>query len=268
MNIEDGTIQSIEQLDSPHPLIDVNIVTYVSNGLSVKGYLIFPKTDSPCPALIYCRGGINKVGMVRIERILDFALRGYVVIAPFYRGNLGGEGHEDFGGDDRYDVHNAIQVLKQLEKVKKEPYTIMGYSRGAIMALFASIDCPEIGQVIIRSGVSDMWLTYEERIDMRRMLKRVVGRPNKEPEQYDRRTPLHYVHQLHSPILVIHGTADEQVSVEHALKLCRALEQEGKPFELKLYEGLGHVFPPEQDKEAMDYIFKWINQQKEKGISH
>ncbi len=259
---KNGDILQKEPIQSPDSRTSVTIVTYRSEGLWVKGYLLIPNTNLPCPAMIYCRGGINKVGMVRLERVLAFALRGYVVFAPFYRGNRGGEGREDFGGNDRYDVHHAIPVLRALEEVDSSPITIMGFSRGAIMALFTAMDSKEIGPVIIRGGVSDLWLTYEERVDMRRMLKRVVGRPTKSPEEYNRRSPINEVHKLNSPVLIVHGTKDEQVSVNHAIKLAEALKEAHKDYTIRLFEDLGHVFPPDQDEVAMNYIFDWIESKR------
>lgn len=72
-----------------------------------------PDLAVPAPGLIYCRGGIRKVGMVRKRRIMSMAKRGFVVFAPFYRGNEGGEGREDFGGEDRFDVCHAVSLVQQ-----------------------------------------------------------------------------------------------------------------------------------------------------------
>lgn len=42
------------------------------------------------------------------------------------------------------------------------------------MALFVGIYCP-VKSIVTWGGVSDMFLTYEERKDLRRMIKRVIG---------------------------------------------------------------------------------------------
>ena len=51
------------------------------------------------------------------------------------------------------------------------------------MALWTAIECPTAASMVTWGGVSDMVLTYEERVDMRRMMKRVIGgTPTKYPE--------------------------------------------------------------------------------------
>src|SRR5665647_1600420 len=97
-----GTLLEREVLHSRRQGVLLYKLTYMSDGLKVKGYLAVPESTVPCPALIFCRGGIRKVGMPRKRRIMSMAERGYVVFAPFYRGNDGGEGRDEFGGEDRY----------------------------------------------------------------------------------------------------------------------------------------------------------------------
>jgi dipeptidyl aminopeptidase/acylaminoacyl peptidase len=243
------------------------VVTYISQGLKVKGYLVVPERAVPCPALIYCRGGIRKVGMVRIRRIVTMARRGFVVFAPFYRGNEGGEGREDFGGEDRHDVHCAIPMLQSMPEVEPGPVALIGFSRGAVNALLTAKECEGAGPVVIWGGVSDLFQTYEERVDLRRMLKRVVGNPRKQPEAYVQRSAVYWADRLRPPVLIVHGTLDPQVGIEHARKLAAALEKAGKPYAMELYEGLAHRFPKEEDERALDAIFAWIRSKREEMMN-
>lgn len=254
----DGTLLQREALRSPVKGIGLHVLTYMSQGLRVKGYLAVPEAAVPAPAVIYCRGGIRKVGMVRKRRILSLAKRGYVVFAPFYRGNEGGEGREDFGGEDRLDVCHAIALVQQLPETRPGKVPLIGFSRGAIMVMLAAKECAGAGPVVVWGGVSDLFDTYEERIDLRRMLKRVVGHPRKQAEEYVRRSPVYWIRDVNVPVLIVHGTADEQVSANHAHKLARALEQAGKDYTMELYDGLGHRFPKEADEQALDAVFAWI----------
>ncbi|WP_375295436.1 alpha/beta hydrolase family protein [Paenibacillus doosanensis] len=250
-----------EPLKSRYRDILLYRLTYVSEGLRVKGYLAVPAAASalsPYPGLIYCRGGIRKVGMVRKRRIMSMARRGYCVFAPFYRGNEGGEGREDFGGEDRYDVCHAITLVRSLPEVKRGPVPLIGFSRGAMMALLAAKQCPDAGPVVVWGGVSDLFHTYEERVDLRRMLKRVVGHPRKQSEAYEERSPVYWLERISVPVMIVHGTADSQVGVAQARKLAEGLERAGKDYAMELYEGLDHRFPKEEDEKALDAVFGWI----------
>jgi dipeptidyl aminopeptidase/acylaminoacyl peptidase len=196
--------------------------------------------------------------MVRKRRIMSMARRGFVVFAPFYRGNEGGDGREDFGGDDRMDVCSAITLVQSLPEVKPGRVPLIGFSRGAIMALAAAAECDEAGPVVVWGGVSDLFQTYEERVDLRRMLKRVVGHPRKDEEQYQRRSAVYWIERVRVPVMIVHGSNDDQVGVQQAVKLGLALEAAGKDYTMELYAGLKHRFPKEQDECALDAVFEWI----------
>ncbi|KIL35616.1 peptidase [Gordoniibacillus kamchatkensis] len=256
--LPDGWLVDREQVRCFAKNVALYVVTYISQGLKVKGYLVVPGDCVPCPPLIYCRGGIRKVGMVRIRRIVSMARRGFVVFAPFYRGNEGGEGREDFGGEDRFDVHSAVPLVRSLPEVAPCPVTLIGFSRGAVNALLTAKECDGVGPVVIWGGVSDLFQTYEERVDLRRMLKRVVGHPRKDPEQYERRSAVYWADRIRSPVLIVHGTCDPQVGVGQARKLAEALERAGKDYAMELYEGLQHRFPKEEDERALDAVFAWV----------
>ncbi|WP_375790246.1 alpha/beta hydrolase family protein [Paenibacillus agricola] len=258
-----GTLLEREALNSRKPGVLLYMLTYASDGLKVKGYLAVPEAAVPCRALIFCRGGIRKVGMPRKRRIMSMAARGYVVFAPFYRGNMGGEGRDEFGGEDRYDICHAITLVQSLPEVKPGPVPLIGFSRGGFMALLAAKQCEGAGPVVFWGGVSDLFATYEERVDLRRMLKRVVGHPRKDEEAYKSRSPVYWIQEIHVPVLIVHGTEDTLVSVSHAWTLAEGLKQAGKPYKIELYEGLGHRFPRKSDEQALDSAFAWITNKLE-----
>ncbi|HZG74147.1 MAG TPA: hypothetical protein VEY51_21645, partial [Chondromyces sp.] len=98
---------------SPNPKVKLYMVTYLSGGLKVKGLLAEPVDEGVYDGFLYLRGGIKNVGMVRPARIAQFASEGFIVFAPFYRGNRGGEGNEDFAGEDREDAFSAFELLRR-----------------------------------------------------------------------------------------------------------------------------------------------------------
>ena len=150
-----------------------------------------PITEGKYEGIIYLRGGMQHIGMVRPSRIAQFASQGFVVFAPYYRGNRGGEGRDEFAGADRQDAVNAVDVLKQNPKTNAEKIHLFAFSRGGIMALWTAILRDDITSVVTWAGVSDVVFTYKERKDMRRMMKRVIGgTPNNLPDAYRERTAL------------------------------------------------------------------------------
>lgn len=257
VNKQNGTIIEINRFPSPNPKVELKVITYMVNGLRVKGMLAEPKNEVLCDGFLYLRGGIKNVGKVRPARIAQFAAEGFIVFAPFYRGNQGGEGNEDFAGEDREDAFAAFQLLQSLPRVRK--IHIFGFSRGGVMALLTGIQFPEAASVVTWGGVSDMFLTYMERKDLRRMMKRVIGgTPKKYPERYQERTPLYNLGKLTAPVLIIHGVKDDNVSVEHAYRLEKRLRSLNKPVECWYFKDFTHYFPPAINRKVVMDLAKWM----------
>jgi dipeptidyl aminopeptidase/acylaminoacyl peptidase len=255
-------IEKMQRFPSPHPNIKLYVLTYRSQKLLVKGLLAVPIADDPLPGLLYLRGGIRQVGKVRISRIIQFASQGFIVFAPHYRGNEGGEGYEDFCGEDRHDAFSALKVLLELDGVDSDSLHVFGFSRGGAMALFTAGYYVDIVQsVVVWGGVSDMKLTYEERKGLRRMLKRVVGGSvYKYPNRYEWRTPLSEVPKFEAPVLIIHGIYDENVTFEHARLLENELIEHAKPFETWYIED-DHHFTPSKKLQVTQDLCAWMKNQ-------
>ncbi|MFG6119509.1 MULTISPECIES: alpha/beta hydrolase family protein [Thalassobacillus] len=255
-----GSVVDKLKFPSPHPGFDIYLVTYMSQGLKVKGFLVEPKEDRSYPGFLYLRGGIKNVGKVRIGRIIQFAAQGFIVFAPTYRGNMGGEGSEDFALNDRHDAYSGVRVLENHPKVK-EDICVFGFSRGGVMALWTAIEIPQVKKVVVWGGVSDVTLTYWEREDLRRMMKRVTGgTPKKYPERYLARTPLHKLNQMEADLLVIHGEKDENVDVQHAYRLQEAMKVYNKRYESWIYSDTDHYFPPKINRETVEKLCAWLKQ--------
>jgi dipeptidyl aminopeptidase/acylaminoacyl peptidase len=251
-----------QRFPSPNPEIELSIITYTSGGLRVKGLLAEPKDEGTYDGFLYLRGGIKNVGKVRPGRIVQFASEGFIVFAPFYRGNQGGEGNEDFAGEDRVDAFSGYRLLQEHPRTGK--VHIFGFSRGGVMALLAAIQFPDAASVVTWGGVSDMALTYVERKDLRRMMKRVIGgTPVKYPDRYESRTPLYQLENMKPPLLIIHGARDHNVSVEHAYRLEKRLKALGKPVESWYFNDFTHYFPPAVNRKVVSDLTAWMKKQAE-----
>jgi pimeloyl-ACP methyl ester carboxylesterase len=132
---------------------DVQEITYLSDGLRVKGYLITPKKSGPYPCVIYNRGGNRDYSAITLSNQVPILARiaswGYVVVASQYRGNGGSEGQEDFGGKDVNDVLNLIPLLASHEKADTSRIGMYGWSRGGMMTYLALTKTDKIKGAII-----------------------------------------------------------------------------------------------------------------------
>ncbi|WP_017379993.1 alpha/beta hydrolase family protein [Paenisporosarcina sp. TG-14] len=258
---EDATIEQKRPYPSPNPQVKLTEIIYWSCGLRVKGLLAEPVKLGTYEGILYLRGGIQSIGMVRPARIAQFAAQGFIVFAPYYRGNRGGEGRDEFAGEDRYDAVNGVDVLKQFLSVDR--IHLFAFSRGGIMALWTAILRNDVTSVVTWSGVSDVILTYEERNDMRRMMKRVIGgNPNNARLAYEYRQPIPRINDITCSLLIIHGEKDLNVGIEHAFRLEKALEKEEKVYETMYFKELTHFFEAKINAQIVHNLTTWMKQQR------
>ncbi|WP_142829505.1 alpha/beta hydrolase family protein [Planococcus soli] len=254
--MENGTIKSKKHFPSPNPHVRLTEIVYWSEGLKVKGMLAEPKKPGSYSGILYLRGGIQSIGMVRPARIAQFAAQGFVVFAPYYRGNRGGEGRDEFAGADRWDAVHAVDVLKKYSNGKVH---LLAFSRGGIMALWTAILRPDVTSLVTWAGVTDTVLTYKERPDMRRMMKRLYGgTPNTALAAYEERNPLMRIDESNAPMLIIHGLKDENVYPAQAYLLEEALELNVQQYETWYFPEYTHFFPPAANHKTVKAICQWM----------
>lgn len=258
---ENGTIEKMRKYPSPNPHIDLTEITYWSCGLRVKGMLASPKREGTYDGILYLRGGMQSIGMVRPARIAQIASEGFTVFAPYYRGNRGGEGRDEFAGEDRLDAVYAVDILKQL--CISSRIHIFAFSRGGIMALWTAILRNDITSIVTWAGVSDIYLTYEERLDMRRMMKRVIGgTPTNKTEAYEERDALLKIAEIQASTLIIHGKMDINVSPQHAEMLEKELIGNNKIVETWYYPEFTHYFPSKVNRQVVKDACAWMKKQR------
>ncbi|ULG71421.1 alpha/beta hydrolase family protein [Macrococcus brunensis] len=228
-------------------------VTYQSDDLEVTAMLL--DHSAPERIVIYLRGGKGGVGMVRPVRLMQFANSQTLVVGPYYRGTKG-QGKDEFGGADLEDVRALVRELRR--RYGDLPIHLIGFSRGGIQGLLTYQDVGATS-FISWGGVSDIYYMYEERPDLRGMMKRLIGKPDVDHEGYNKRNGYMHVTEDSPPVMIIHGTDDMQVGIEHAYILEKRLKELDVPYELHIYEGEGHVFTPPNERDILGKIQEWMN---------
>lgn len=263
MSLDNGMIVHRKLYPSPNPHVKLEEITYLSEGLKVKGLMAEPIQEGFYEGIVYLRGGIQHVGMVRPSRMAQLASYGFTVFAPYYRGNRGGEGRDEFSGEDRMDAVHAVDVLSMHPKTNPNRIHLFAFSRGGIMALWTAILRNDITSVVTWAGVSDIIFTYNERVDMRRMMKRVIGgTPNNNPNAYRDRTVLFKIDKMNAPVLLIHGMLDEHVSFEQAKLLENALKEHDMKYETMYFPTYTHHIPPVQNAKIVRKLCNWMKAQR------
>ena len=118
---------------------------------------------------------------------------------------------------------------------------VWGLSYGGFMALQAVTVTPELFRCAIDvAGVPD-WRDWYHDPDGPWIRAR-LGRPEDDPQLYDRTSPIHRVDRIVRPLLVMHGTADVNVPFVESVRLIDAVQKAGKSVDFVMYPGEFHYF--------------------------
>lgn len=246
-------------------------ITYLSDGLRIKGYLVAPNGPGPFPCLIVNRGGNPHLGVWNDDRVAvhltALAVLGYVVAASQYRGAAGSEGHDEFGGADVDDVLNLIPLLENVPSADTSRIGMLGISRGGMMAYLALARTNRIRAAVILSGLSDLAEEAHARPEMKQLFRQLIPNFDSNPnEALKERSAIDQVNKLPAnvPLLIIHGTADWRVSPSQAFDMARALYQAKRPFRFVMFEGGSHGVPEFlADRNAL--IHEWLGRYVREG---
>lgn len=215
-------------------------------GVSLNAYVILPPTfDSTkkYPVIFNQYSGPNS------QEVLDhwsfgfdnyMAQEGFVVVSIDPRGT-GSRGEEfrkvtymQLGKYETLDQIAGARYLGKLNWVDKDRIGIWGWSYGG----FISSSCMLKGDVF-KAGVAVAPVTnwrYYDNIYTERFMRT----PQENPEGYDQNSPLFFADKLQGKLLLMHGTADDNVHVQNTMELSEKLVQANKEFDMMLYTNRNH----------------------------
>ncbi len=263
----DGTIERLTLLHVT-PRSAYYALTYWSDGLRITGFLGRPTSPGPHPAIIHNRGGYDGVGALTGVEIVPWVEAGYVAVASQYRGNAGGEGREDFGGDDVRDVLALIPLLQSLPYVDAERIGMFGGSRGGMMTYLALKAQTLAGQDDIKAavtvgGISDLFAWDRERrgtLTNILWLPLIGVTPAQDRAPFEARSAVYWPELIDVPLLLLHGAADREVSPQQSQALAAALSAAGGAVELTIMPGGDHALTAQQGgyPEALTWFARYL----------
>ena len=236
-------------------IIDFTIVKYRSRvgDLDIPAYLFQPiqkRGSKGHAAMVWVHGGVHgNWGITMFPFVKEAVARGYVVIAPDYRGSTGyGEAYHqaiDYGGKEVDDTISAVDYLKTLPYVDPARIGIMGWSHGGyitLMSVFRENHPFAAGAAIVPVTNLVFRLSYKGpsyQWDFSTQ-KEIQGLPFEKQALYIERSPLYHVDKLKVPLLVHVATNDEDVNYVEDQQIVDALRSR-KP---DLAETKTYVNPP------------------------
>ncbi len=263
----DGTIERLTLLHVT-PRSAYYALTYWSDGLRITGFLGRPTTPGPHPAIIHNRGGYDGVGALTGVEIVPWVEAGYVAVATQYRGNAGGEGREDFGGDDVHDVLALIPLLHSLPFVDAERIGMFGGSRGGMMTYLALkaqalTGHDDIKAAVTVGGISDLFAWDRERggsLAGILWLPLIGVTPAQDRAPFEARSAVYWPELIKVPLLLLHGAADREVSPQQSQALATAVSAAGGAVELTIVPGGDHALTAQHGgyPEALAWFARYL----------
>ncbi len=223
-----------------------------SNGTKLNGYMVKPANFSETkkyPVIMYQYSGPGSQevrdswssgfmpGMVW-ERYL--AQNGFICVCVDGRGT-GGRGADfekqtylKLGLLEAQDQVETALYLGKLGYVDKNRIGIWGWSYGGFNTLMSMSE----GRGVFRAGVAIAPVTSYRFYDSV-YTERYMRTPNENPAGYDD-SPIARAEKLHGDLLIVHGTADDNVHFRNSAEYSEALVQAGKQFQMQVYTNRNH----------------------------
>jgi dipeptidyl aminopeptidase/acylaminoacyl peptidase len=207
------------------------------------------------PLLLLPHGGVHgDFDTYYTHVVRELMARGYVVVAPEYRGSTG-YGRDyweaiDYGGLEVDDVVAARDwALSTHDFLDPDRVGILGWSHGGLISLLASFDHPDKFQVAyagvpVSDLVARMGYQTQEYRDLYSAEYHIGKTAYEDVDEYRRRSPVFHAHKQKVPLLIHTNTNDRDVNVLEVENLIAALKADGKTFEYRIYEDApgGHSF--------------------------
>lgn len=113
---------------------------------------------------------------------------------------------------------------------------IYGWSFGGYFSAMAVMRRPDIFDVGVAGAPVAEWLDYDTHYT-----ERYLGLPDENPSGYADSSVLTYAKDLDKALLIIHGTADDNVYFSHSLKMSNALFRAGKTHDFLALSDFTHM---------------------------
>lgn len=219
-----------------------------------------PKKKYPVLNFVYAGPGNNQVNASARAYLQHqfYADQCFIVVAIDGRGTprrgrtwervLKKDGVGNFIDVPLQDQCDVLEDLcKRLPEMDRQRIGVYGWSFGGYFSSMATMRRPDVFKCGIAGAPVTDWLDYDTHYT-----ERFLGVPGSPAVDagYSVSNVLTYCKDLKVPLLVIHGTADDNVYFVHGLKLTDRLFKEGKAFEFLPLSGQTHmVTKPEIVKE-------------------
>ncbi|MBN2636525.1 MAG: S9 family peptidase [Prolixibacteraceae bacterium] len=219
-----------------------------SEGVNLNGYMLKPPgfdQSKKYPLVLVQYSGPNS------QEVLDewidtgwyeyLAQEGFLVVCVDPRGTAARgsqfrrHSYMQLGRYESDDMVEAALYLGSLPYVDKDNMAVYGWSYGG----FTSLLTLEKGGTLFKAGIAvapvTNWRFYDTVYT-----ERYMRSPEENPEGYDENSPLTHAGNIKGKLLIIHGSADDNVHTQNTYEMTERLVQAGVQFDMAIYTNRNH----------------------------
>ncbi|HOK35849.1 MAG TPA: S9 family peptidase [Paludibacteraceae bacterium] len=218
-----------------------------SENIKLNGWILKPSnfdTTKKYPLLLVQYSGPDAQEVLdewNVDWEYYLATQNYVVACVDGRGT-GARGvkfrkctYQQLGILETKDQIETAKFLSSQHYIDNERIGIWGWSYGGFITLMA-MSSPE---KIFKTGIAVAPVT-DWRLYNAAYTERYMRRPQENFKGYDLTSPLLHATHLNGNLLIIHGTADDNVHAQNTLLYAQHLEENNKKFQMLLYTDKNH----------------------------
>ena len=242
----------------------------VSEGLELNAWVLKPGNfdeTKKYPVFFYVYGGPGSQEVIDewdpgIAWYQMLVQKGYIVVCVDNRGTAGrGEEfgkcvYKQLGKLETEDLIRSAQYFANLPYVDKTRIGIFGASYGGYLTLM----CLAKGAGLFKMGIAYApvtdWRFYDTIYT-----ERYMSTPQQNSKGYEESSVLNVAGMIMGDLLLIHGTADDNVHLQHTMALIEKLVQNDIKYDLLLYPGKNHSISGKSSgynlyKNLSEYIYR------------
>ncbi|MGA3243088.1 MAG: S9 family peptidase [Bacteroidota bacterium] len=245
-----------------------------AGGTKVHGFLVMPPAfdaSKKYPMIFLIHGGPQGQWGDQFHYRWSaqmFASRGYVAVLINPRGSTGYGQHftdeisRDWGGKPYEDLMLGLDyVLKTYPFIDAKRMAAAGASYGGYMINWIEGHTDRFRCLVSHDGVFNPKSMYGTTEELWFPEWELGGTPYKNPELYDKWSPMAFVNQFKTPMLVVHGQMDFRLDVSEGFQLFTALQRQGIKSKMLYFPDEGHfVAKPANAELWYKTVLDWIDE--------
>ena len=244
------------------------------DGKTVHGVLVLPpdyQTGKRYPTIVHVHGGPEEAWTTGWHGSwynygAMISSHGYVVLLPNPRGsdgagpNFAEANYQDWGGGDFQDVMDGVDSLIAQGITDADRMAIGGWSFGGFMTSWAITHTNRFKAGMVGAGVTDLYSMATTTDISPSFQNGYFGPFIASRKLYDAHSPVRYIDECHTPVLVLHGEADPRVPVSQGEEFYNGLRLLGRDVHMVRYPREPHIFTEREHQiDSLGRILAWYD---------